>query len=198
MIHRHCRTEAAHLREQVARLETEIRVADRRAGDAQNDAARLRTEAESATSRGWDAAGDAEHLRDQLTAAQEHQQDLNDQIRELKQQLHDLTEDNSPVAVARTRQTRAITRALISGEEAYAQVLTALPWQAFHPDLELLGPVWEGRWWLEGEERKIFEVENLLRWRYGLTETESTNLREEVLTRFQQNRQAEYKAADSF
>ncbi|MGX1748016.1 hypothetical protein, partial [Brevundimonas sp. NPDC055320] len=187
MIHRRCRTETDQLREQVARLEAEIRVADRRAGDAQNDAARLRTETESATSRSWDAAGDAECLRDRLAAAQDREQDLNRRIWELECQINDLTEDDSPVAVARTRQTRAVTRALTSGEEVRAQVLATLHWQAFHPEPELLAPAWQGQWRLDGETRNTTRTEALLRWRYGLTETEATDLLEDLRTRYQQD-----------
>lgn len=198
MIHRRCRTETGQLREQVARLEAEIRVADRRAGDAHDDAARLRTETESATSRSWDAAGDAECLRDRLAAAQDREQDLNRRIWELECQINDLTEDDSPVAVARTRQTRAVTRALTSGEEARAQVLAALPWQAFHPENDISVGDWGDRWQLDGEALNTSRAEDRLRWRYGLTETEVRGLLEDLRARYQQDqrdRLAEYEAS---
>lgn len=198
MIHRRCRTETDQLREQVARLEAEVRVADRRAGDAHDDAARLRTETEAATSRSWDAAGDAECLRDRLAAAQDREQDLNRRIWELECQINDLTEaEDSPVAVARTRQTRAVTRALTSGEEACAQVLIALPWQAFHPENDISVGDWGDRWQLDGETRNTTRTEALLQWRYGLTETEARGLLEDLRARYQQdqkNRLAEYEA----
>lgn len=197
MIHRRCRTETDQLREQVARLEAEVRVADRRAGDAQDEAARLRSETDSATSRSWDAAGDAECLRDRLAAAQDREHELTHKAWELECQINDLTKDDSPVAVARTRQTRAVTRALTSGEEARAQVLAALHWQAFHPEPELLASAWQGQWRLDGETRNTTRTEALLQWRYGLTETEARGLLEDLRARYQQdqkNRLAEYEA----
>ena len=202
MIHRRCRTETDQLREQIARLETEVRVADRRAGDAQDEAARLRNETEAATSRSWDAAGDAECLRDRLAASQDREQDLNRRIWELECQINDLTEaEDSPVAVARTRQTRAVTRALTSGMEGRAQVLAVLPWQAFHAESDISVGDWGDRWQLDGEALNTSRTEDRLRWRYGLTETEVRDLLEDARARYQQgqqNRLAEYDAAASF
>ena len=77
------------------------------------------------------------------------------------------------IAVARTRQTRAVTRALAAGEDNRAQALSALPWQAFDPEPELHRP---GRWWMDGDEWNIHEIRNLLRWRYGLTAAEIESL----------------------
>lgn len=79
-------------------------------------------------------------------------------------------------AVARTRQTRAVTRALAAGEDNRAQALSALPWQAFDPEPELHR---SGRWRLDGDEWNIHEIRNLLRWRYGLTAVEIESLLQE-------------------
>lgn len=78
--------------------------------------------------------------------------------------------------VARTRQTRAVTRALAAGEDNRAQALSALPWQAFDPEPELHR---SGRWRLDGDEWNIHEIRNLLRWRYGLTAAEIDSLLQE-------------------
>ncbi|MGW5880259.1 hypothetical protein ACWFMI_27305 [Nocardiopsis terrae] len=129
--HRRCRTERDRLLTQHERLEAEVRTADRRTTDAQAETARLRTEAGS-------AAAEVERLKDRLAAADNREKDLVDRVWELECQINDLTETDSPFAVARTRQTRAVHRALVQGEEARAQALSTLPWQAFDPELELL------------------------------------------------------------
>ena len=111
MIHRRCQ-------DRITTLETELRTTRDRITDRDTENAQLRSRADREERARWDAAGEAELLRDRLDAAQERERDLEHQIWQLECQINDLTEDDSPVAVARTRQTRAVTRALAAGYTA--------------------------------------------------------------------------------
>lgn len=169
MIHRRCQ-------DRITTLETELRTTRDRITDRDTENAVERSRADREERARWDAAGETELLKDRLDAAQERERDLEHQIWQLECQINDLTEDDSPVAVARTRQTRVVTRALAAGEDNRAQALATLPWQAFHPEPELHRP---GRWWMDGDEWNIHEIRNLLRWRYGLTAVETRDLLQE-------------------